>query len=431
MADSDIQGYKCKACGGPLEFRGDLNKMFCKYCDSEYDLSEFEQEQEGSNAALTAWDQKDWTQIQPGTKGMKEYNCTSCGADLVTDENTGATECPYCGSPVIVKDTFEGMFLPDGVIPFKVDKTAAQEALKNFYKGKKLLPKNFTDSNRIDNINGMYVPFWLFDCTVEGEGRYEGKRKVGEFRRTERVGNEDRTVTYEEFEFFDVFREGSMQFEKIPADASKEMNDAYMDSLEPYDFSAVVPYNSAYFSGYLANKYDETQEEVRDRVEKRVDSTMKLELSKTVTGYDSVSTQKANTRITDSKVHYVMLPVWMLSTKYNNEIYSFAMNGQSGTVTGNLPVDSKRATGLLLKTAGIAMVIIEIFLAILEYNSEILPHIIALVVSLFIGFAVLNNEKHKMVTHQASNAANYIVKDSFSLRRRYDSFSHKKTERKG
>ncbi|MBR3516527.1 MAG: hypothetical protein IKO10_09450 [Lachnospiraceae bacterium] len=408
MAENGFHDYKCPNCGGPLAFRGDLNKMACEYCDSQFDMSEFSQDTQVKEE-VTDW-QQNAAQKMDGA-GMKEYVCNTCAAVLVAEETTGATECPYCGNPLVIKDTFEGINLPDGIIPFAVDKAKAQEALQNFYKGKKLIPDSFIDKNRIDNINGLYVPFWLFDCDTEGDCFYRATKE-----RQYDKGDE----VWKEIQDFAVSRSAKMRFEKVPADGSKEMKDAYMDSLEPYDYSKITDYNPAYMSGYVANKYDEDANAVKERVDYRIRTTAKQKIRDTVKGYSSVNATAENINIHDGRVRYCMLPVWMLSTQWNGQVYSFAMNGQSGKVVGDLPIDQGKCTKVFLTSA---LIVAAIALAILYFAMDgfgVGTIVGALVAGLIGGFVSLSSAKAAMVASEKGQADQFLDENSFALTRQED-----------
>lgn len=401
--EKDLQGYKCPNCGGPLIYKGDVQKMVCEYCDSTFEMSEFSEDTKHKDAPT------DWSSVDNGTidgDGMSEYICESCGAALITQETTGATECPYCGNPVVVSATFSGMNLPDAVLPFKVDKKSATDALKNFYKGKKLLPNGFVDTNHIDNISGMYVPFWLFDCNAKGSGFYNATIEKDK-------GDQKEIKEYK------VMRSATMRFENVPADGAKGMKDEYMDSIEPFNFKELTDYNPAYLSGYVANKYDENQDEVKNRVDSRMRDTVRNELRSTVNGYTSVSEQSCNVDFDDATIRYCMLPVWMLSTRYKGEVYSFAMNGQTGKVTGDLPIDNGKKTGMFITTSLISFVVMAILfiigIVLLEMEFSVITLIIALIIALIIGGCVTGAEVHKMTAHRGTSASAYLVKDSFKL----------------
>lgn len=115
-----------------------------------------------------------------------------------------------------------------------------------------------------------------------------------------------------------------------------------MESIEPYDYGQLVDFDSAYLSGYFADKYDVPSENGEDRIRQRVDQTFRDELQNTMLGYATVVPTSRQLHIQHSKARYVLLPVWMLNTKYQDKIYTFAMNGQTGKIAGSFPVCPKR-----------------------------------------------------------------------------------------
>lgn len=250
------------------------------------------------------------------------------------DENTAATACPFCGNPVVMMGQFSGELKPDIVIPFKLDKKAAKEGLMKHLTGKRLLPKIFKDQNHIDEIKGVYVPFWLFDTDADAQVSY---------RATKVRTWSDSKYNYTETSHFLVRRGGSVGFEHVPVDGSSKMPDDLMESIEPYDFSDAVDFQTAYLAGYFADKYDVTAEQSIERANARVKKSTEETFASTVQGYATVVTENSNIRLHGGKAKYALYPVWILNTTWNGSKYTFAMNGQTGKFIGDLPVDKAAA----------------------------------------------------------------------------------------
>ena len=274
--------------------------------------------------------------------GMKAYSCPSCGAELICDASTAATSCPYCGNPTVVPGQFSGALKPDFVLPFKLSKEDAVAALKNHYKGKPLLPKAFTNGNHIEEVKGVYVPFWMFDGQAEGTVDYEGHI-------THVYESGDYEIT--ETEHYDVRRGGSIAFEKVPVDASSKMPDDHMDSIEPYNYKDLRAFSTAYLPGFLADKFDVSADKSRERADVRCLGSLKKALQGTVTGYATCFPRGEHADIQRGKVHYALLPVWLLNTKWQGKDFLFAMNGQTGKLVGDLPVDKGRFWGMFAAIA--------------------------------------------------------------------------------
>lgn len=337
MTLAKLQEFKCPCCGGAVEFDSKLQKMKCPYCDTEFDMEtikEMAEEGENENAEEMKWDTEAGSEWQEGEAGeLVSYVCKSCGGEIVCDKTTAATACPYCDNPVVMQEHFSGMLKPDYVIPFKLDKKAAKEAYKKYLKGKILLPKTFQDENHIDEIKGVYVPFWLFDADVDAKMRY----------RATRVRHwSDSNYDYTETQYYSIVREGNLGFDRVPVDGSTKMADDLMESIEPFDFSDAVDFQTAYLSGYLADRYDVDAEKSIERANERIKRSTEEVFEGTVRGYTSVIPEAKNIKLSGGKAKYALYPVWLLNTTYNDQKYTFAMNGQTGKLVGNLPVDKKK-----------------------------------------------------------------------------------------
>lgn len=381
---TQVTNYQCPACTGPLHYSAKSGKLACDYCGSSFDVAEIEalyarKEAEAAAAKQAAdakaeaaqaakaeaaeaaaasggWDTSDLSRDWGAeADGLRVYSCPSCGAELICDQSTAATACPYCGNPAIVPGQFSGALRPDYILPFRLSKDDAVQALRAHYKGKPFLPRSFTSANHIEQIQGVYVPFWLFDGGAEGAASYRASNT-----------NVFETGDYEitETRHYHVVRAGSLAFEKIPVDASSKMPDDHMDSIEPFDYAQLRPFSTAYLPGYLADKYDVTIDDSRDRADTRCRETLAQALRDTVTGYGACVTEREDIALRRGTVHYALLPVWMLSTKWRGQDFLFAMNGQTGKLVGDLPTDRGRFWGMF---AAIAAPLTVALTAILQF----------------------------------------------------------------
>ena len=345
---SQLTNYQCPSCMGPLHYAGDSGRLECDYCGSSFSVQQIEalyadQNEQAVQAAAEEYPEEayeaGWDCDAAGSdwgaeaQGMKQYNCPSCGAELICDATTAATSCPYCGNPTVIPAQFQGGLKPDYILPFKLSKEDAVAALKNYYKGKKLLPKAFADSNHIEEVKGVYVPFWLFNGEADVDMRFNATRVY-----TSRRGNQRITET----DHFDVRRGGTVAFSRIPVDASSKMPDSHMDAIEPFDYGDLKPFSVAYLPGFLADIYDVEARDCAARADERASNTAEQIVEGTVSGYSSCVPVSRRLRLRRGKVDYALLPVWMLSTRWNGRSFLFAMNGQSGKLIGDLPVSQGR-----------------------------------------------------------------------------------------
>lgn len=344
--------YKCPSCGGALNFDSSIQKMKCPYCDTEFKLETLKKYDDELNDEKS--DDINWNIQNTNYLSAKEdnelntYICQSCGGEIVGDKTTASTKCPFCDTPVIITQKFSGNLRPDYIIPFKLDKQAAKDGLKKHLKKKFFLPKVFKSENHIDEIKGVYVPFWLFGAHADGQARY---------RATRTSVWSDSNYNYTQTSFYSVVRVGNLDFENIPVNGCSKISNDLMESLEPFNHKDAVDFQTAYLAGYISNKYDITASESVTRANERVKHTVEDALKSTVTGFNTILTQSSSVNLNGGSIKYALYPVWLLNTTWNNKKYTFAMNGQTGQFVGNLPMDKKAYLKWFAAIAGISSII--------------------------------------------------------------------------
>lgn len=350
-----LQEYKCVNCGGPITFDSRLQKMKCPHCGAELDvdgLRALDEAKQNSQPDDFTWNLHRTPWREGEADSLRVYSCRSCGGEIVADQNLAATSCPYCGNPVVMVEQVSGILRPDVVIPFKLDKEQARGGLQRHLKGKPFLPKIFKDRQHIDEVKGVYLPFWLFDADADAQIRY---------RATRTRSWSDSRHDYVETSYYTLYRAARLGFERIPVDGSQKMPDDLMESIEPYNLADGVDFQTAYLSGYFAEKYDVDPEQSVNRANARVQRSMEETLAASTTGYQTVSTESSSVRIRNGEVTYALLPVWLLNTMWKGTRYTFAMNGQTGKFVGNLPVD----VGALWKWRAILTAVFTVVISLL------------------------------------------------------------------
>lgn len=346
--NNTVEQYKCPNCGAAITFKAGTQNLKCEYCDCEVDIevlaqyNQVSKEEENQVSWSDYEDGKggiDWNQEE--SEDIKKYSCGSCGGTIMTDKVTVATKCPYCDSTVISSSEMGGEYRPDLVLPFQVSKEEAIAGLSKYLQGKKLLPDAFASRNYIEDVTGVYVPFWLFDSKVDGRISYKATKI-----KTWRMGDFQYTRT----DFYMINRRGKASFVNVPADGSSKMDDTLMESIEPFDYTKGVDFNTAYLSGYLAQNYDVKSGELANRISERMGNSMVSLCDATVHGYSTKTMTHKNIVNSEGDISYALLPVWILNTKYNDQLYTFAMNGQSGKFVGELPIDKTKAVKYFMKS---------------------------------------------------------------------------------
>ena len=360
---TQVTNYQCPNCLAGLRFDGATGHLACDSCDNDFEVSVVEQlysdkaEQAEAAGIEPQWDitmTNNFTEDEAAY--MRGYICPSCAAEIITEYTTAATSCPYCGNPTVIPGQFSAQLKPDYVLPFKLDKKAAIDELQKYYKGKKFLPSSFSNANHIEEIKGIYVPFWLYNGDTDAYMRFRATKTHSYTRGEYRITETDH---------YRVTRQGNVAFQMVPVDASTKMPDAHMDSIEPFDYSDLKQFSLAYLPGFLADKYDQDADFCSKRANERIIASTDDAMRSTVVGYNTVTREYSNINLKSGDVKYVLMPVWLLSSKWKGKDFLFAMNGQTGKLIGDLPIDRGKFWGWMLKlTVPIAVVlsVIAIFI---------------------------------------------------------------------
>lgn len=312
-----VLDQKCPSCRAPLKYSPQTSGWDCEYCGSHFTIEDLHLSREKKEPKSTKKLESDG------------YICKNCGANILVSENTSATTCIYCRSSALIRNRLEEEYAPTSVIPFKKTKKEAITSFKKMGLRKLLIPKTFTSDKNIQEIQGVYIPFWLFDFVVDasisGKGVDITSWRSGDYRYTKK----DQYI---------FTRQGTFPFYDIPVDGSRHFDNALMNSIEPFDYTGMVDFDSAYLSGFLAEKYDLTEDQVQSVAVTRAGVTAVDHFKKSLRKYDKYTIQDKTIIPSNIKEEYVLLPVWLLNIKYKDKIYSFAMNGQTGKMVGNIPV---------------------------------------------------------------------------------------------
>lgn len=381
--------YKCKNCGGPVKYSATLGKFNCEYCNTVYSEDEVK--------ALTLLSEREDVVVDAVNGDYVEYHCPSCGANIVTDETTVATNCYFCNNPIVMSGKLESSQMPTKVIPFRVDKKKALESFESWIKTKKFVPKSFfNDKQEIEEINGVYFPYWLYNTNVLVDIDREGSRT---YTRTEG----DYRVTYRKD--FRIVRKGDIDVKNLPKLALAKSNKVLVESVYPFDFNNAINFDSSYLSGFVAEKKDIEKEALMNSIEDDVYKYSTKVVRDSMTG-ESVNVVNNDFTIGQGSFEYAMLPVWAISynDRDSNKHFFFSVNGQTGKVVGKLPIDNAK-----LYLSGL-MAILPLFLiinAILYFtgNLQTGTFLIALVGSI-IAYLLYVHKVHSDYNMTSSGVVN-------------------------
>lgn len=323
---SSVLEQKCPKCGAMTHFDPQTQMLVCDYCDSTFpfDINKVE-----ANSMMEGFQFEVFMRgyEQPNAARLPIYSCKSCGAELIAPAEQISLTCPYCRNNVVLTDKISGSLRPNGIIPFKVSADELPGRLREFYKGKKLLPKRFFSDAAMSGVTGVYVPFWLFSGTVDGVASFVtsqiSRHSEGDYQVTDTA-------------YYEITSGVHAVFNDIPVDASRRIADDMMDSLEPFGLTLAQPFDPAYLAGYIADRFDAPSEDLENRARTRIENTVNAMLASQAGRYSSAKRSGGDLR-TSLGARYFLLPVYLFKLKYLNKEYSFAVNGQSGKIVGELP----------------------------------------------------------------------------------------------
>lgn len=325
----DASQYKCPNCGAELVFDPSSQQLNCEFCRSDFSMDKIKE----IYSDITPESPDETAQKTEFESHTNLYHCQSCGADIMAEDDTTATFCYYCHSPVILAGRLTGDFKPSKIIGFRIEREQAVDAFKNWCGRKKFIPSDFKSQQQLEKMTGLYVPFWVTDCDVSADYHAIGKKirhwSSGNYR-------------YTETKEFSVDRSARICTKGVPADGQSKIDDLLMESIEPFDYRDLTPFDMSYFSGFFADKYDVDKAAVFPRIRERVTQASKDIINKSVSGYSSTIVQHQSYNINKTKWEYIMMPVWFMTYRYNGRIYEFAINGQTGKLAGTPPLDKKK-----------------------------------------------------------------------------------------
>ena len=335
--ESTVQ-YKCPNCGGELRFDPNTQGFACDWCNSLFAYGEIVEDVSEEFSADDV--QQEYGGKHDYSDETDVYVCSSCGAEIICDRNTAATFCCYCHNPVSLSGRLSGEFRPETVIPFKIDREKALKIFTERFKKKWFVPRDFLSQSQLETMTGLYVPYWMADCGVQASISGVGKVQMPVVRH----GGSAILV-----KVFSVSREGTMRFDKVPADASRRIDDELIDAIEPFSYSELTDFSMSYLSGFYADKYDVNTDELLPRIKNRLIPASEQMLRKDITGYTTVDIKQRSVRILDINWHYALLPVWFMNYNHRGKTYSYAINGQTGKISGKYPISPlKTAIGALI-----------------------------------------------------------------------------------
>ncbi|MBE6651822.1 MAG: TFIIB-type zinc ribbon-containing protein [Ruminococcaceae bacterium] len=325
MSTENAVAYQCPCCGAGLGFDPEKQKFACEFCLSEFDEAELA----SSGAAEAA--QKQAADGESYCEQMNLFTCPNCGAEVIADDNTVADFCYYCHNPVVHGGRLSGQLQPHKIVPFRIDREEAQSIFLKWCKRKWFVPTEFKTRTHAAQIRGVYYPFWVTDADASGSADFNATKV-----RSWRAGD----YKYTETKVYDVERAGEIHFEDIVTCALSETDKKMLEGVLPYPSAELVDFSMPYLSGFFAKKRDIERDALSEEVRGRMHTYTQELFRRTISSsYSTLSPSALNVHIKQSHWEYALLPIWVLTyTHKNGRVYTFALNGSTGKIYGELPI---------------------------------------------------------------------------------------------
>lgn len=350
--------YECPNCGGDLRFDIPTQKLRCEHCDATFDPYSVVVEEDAEEHKLEAYEdfsdkgstkkaekknQKDKERDKASGDDPKKsmqmtiFTCKSCGAEISSTNLSAAGFCSYCGQPAVFSSRVSNERRPEKIIPFKIDKKACRELFVSRMKGALYAPKELTDPEALSGFVGIYMPYWVYDFSV-------GPKALVPVSKTKTEGR------YEITDKYTLTMDVEGQYKGIAFDASSSFDDHIAEVIAPYDAKDMIEFTPSFLCGFYADIPDVPSETYKDDAEvnilKHTFSVIDNECKNK--GYDrdklknGVTTAEEIVNLKYEGEKEAMLPVWFLTYRKGDRVCYSVMNGVTGKLSADIPVDFKK-----------------------------------------------------------------------------------------
>jgi ribosomal protein S27E len=351
--------FPCNNCGSDLRFDPGQNQMMCDHC--------------GNTEAIDVgpWrgdtlKEIDFRSAVAGDISEAEIEetrvvaCPNCGAQTEFNETVHAVECPFCATPVVTDTGLHRHIKPKGLLPFGLDERAARAKMTDWLGSLWFAPNGLQDYARKGRqMSGIYVPYWTFDADTKSQ--YSGQRGTHyyETRTVTRNGKTEQEQV-RKTRWHGVRGRVARFFDDVLVLGSQSLPKKYTDALEPWDLTAMQPYQPQYLAGFRAEGYQVELGDAFKEARAHMDAVIHRDVKHDIGG-DEQQVGSVDTAIGTLTFKHVLLPVWMAAYKYRGRTFRFVVNGQTGRVQGERPYSAiKIAIAVIfgLIVAGIVGIVI-------------------------------------------------------------------------
>lgn len=351
--NQEARSYVCANCGGGIRYDISRRQLICASCGTPapFKLNDVPPREhpytaQAVSASRTTGRQQAETQ---------EITCQNCGAQVMFSAHQTATSCPMCGSAHIAAAKQAEGIPPDGIIPFKVDQYQAQELFRKWVRSRWFAPNSLKKSYQEGKLTPVYLPYWTFDA--QAQANYQGRG--GRVRHVRRGKQSYTTV-----DWFPVSGTVRENFDDIQICASANAQRKLAGEIQPFGTSrGCEPYDVAYLAGAQAEHYavqlDDGYRQAQGQMEAALESAATNQIL--ARGFQQASVTRLNPSFTNVTYKQVLLPVWLAAFTQGGKSWHYAINGETGKVSGERPYSAVKIGTVIALVAIVCLLLILLF----------------------------------------------------------------------
>ncbi len=389
--------YACPNCGANMRYDIKSKKLFCDYCENKIEPLDHPKAIEEAGEA---------------TYDATVFTCPQCGGEIVSTDHEAATSCPFCGSSVALEGRLSGEKTPESIIPFRITKKNCIQIYQDGIKKVWCLPKDLKSEDHLEKFQGIYLPYWIYNVTQKGPVRVNGVRVRGDTR-----------------EYCHMNFNLDTEFDTIQYDGSSSFDDALSLAVAPFRMKDLEDFSTAYMSGFCADTEDVPSHVYREDAKEDANLYTLNHISKRSSKYKGMSVNEPDnmnvafhTKV--EKETRAMLPVWFLTYRNRNRVAYAVVNGQTGKMTADLPVDIKQFLLFSLGFAALAFVPLSLLVML---PSTMLKWALAL--SIGIQILYVQNIRKLVARETHANDKGYLRQDMDPKQKRLQKLVRKKRKK--
>jgi DNA-directed RNA polymerase subunit RPC12/RpoP len=348
---------KCKDCGANLKYLPGTPYLNCEYCGAKNEI------ESGQKTEIVENDFEKFLDENANKVDKQEIStvkCTNCAASTTLPPNVTSSNCPYCDTPLVIKDASVSTIIkPSYILPFKIDRKKSTELFVSWAGSLWFAPNKLKEyaSHSAEKLNGIYMPYWTYDTNTESD--YSGMRGVYYYVTVSSKDSEGKTVTRQERRTSWTPASGHVRndFDDVLVVSSKSLPEKLANELEPWDLPELVAYNDKFLSGFITESYQVDLKEGFEKAKVRMDDKIRSSVRSDIGG-DEQQITSLNTEYNNITFKHILLPVWLSSYRYKDKVYRFLVNARTGEVQGERPYSAAKIAALVIFILGVIGTII-------------------------------------------------------------------------